>query len=65
MSVFADHYGRHLLDNTRLYPGVLDVLARFQRIPAAPGHQQAAGLHRPDPGGASPGGRLPQSRLRR
>ncbi len=33
MSVFADHYGRHLLDNTTLFPGVLDVLARFQRIP--------------------------------
>ena len=33
MSVFADHYGRHLLDNTGLFPGVLDVLARFQRIP--------------------------------
>jgi len=33
MSVFADHYGRHLLDHTTLFPGVLDVLARFQRIP--------------------------------
>jgi phosphoglycolate phosphatase len=33
MKVFADHYGRHLLDNTSLFPGVLDVLARFQRIP--------------------------------
>ena len=33
MTVFADHYGRHLLDHTALYPGVLDVLARFQRIP--------------------------------
>jgi phosphoglycolate phosphatase len=33
MTVFADHYGRHLLDNTSLYPGVLEVLARFQRIP--------------------------------
>ena len=33
LAVFADHYGRHLLDNTTLYPGVLDVLARFQRIP--------------------------------
>ena len=33
MTVFADHYGRHLLDNTKLYPGVLDVLARYQRIP--------------------------------
>ncbi|MEN8006766.1 MAG: HAD-IA family hydrolase [Candidatus Krumholzibacteriota bacterium] len=33
MTVFADHYGRHLLDNTSLYPGVLDMLARFRRIP--------------------------------
>jgi len=33
MAVFADHYGRHLLDNTRLYPGVLDVLLRFRRFP--------------------------------
>lgn len=33
LAVFADHYGRHLLDNTTLYPGVLDILARFQRIP--------------------------------
>lgn len=33
MKVFADHYGRHLLDNTTLFPGVLDILARFQRVP--------------------------------
>ncbi len=33
LAVFADHYGRHLLDNTTLYPGVLDILARFQRFP--------------------------------
>ncbi len=33
LAVFADHYGRHLLDNTRLYPGVLEMLARYQRIP--------------------------------
>ncbi len=33
MSVFADHYSRHLLDNTRLYPGVLDMLGRFRRFP--------------------------------
>lgn len=32
-SVFMDHYGRHLLDHTRLYPGVLDVLARFRAFP--------------------------------
>lgn len=32
-AVFADHYGRHLLDNTRLYPGVLDVLRHFRRFP--------------------------------
>lgn len=33
MGVFADHYSRHLLDNTRLYPGVLDILGRYQRFP--------------------------------
>jgi phosphoglycolate phosphatase len=33
MTVFADHYGRHLLDHTTLYPGVREILARFQRIP--------------------------------
>ena len=33
MAVFADHYGRHLLDNTRLYPGVLDILGRFRNFP--------------------------------
>ncbi len=33
LRVFADHYGRHLLDNTRLYPGVLDMLARYRGFP--------------------------------
>lgn len=33
LKVFADHYGRHLLDNTRLYPGALDVLARYRHFP--------------------------------
>jgi len=33
LAVFADHYGRHLLDNTRLYPGVLEMLARYKRLP--------------------------------
>lgn len=33
MEVFAEHYGRHLLDATRLYPGVLDVLARYRAVP--------------------------------
>ena len=33
MAVYADHYGRHLLDNTRLYPGVLEILARFRNFP--------------------------------
>jgi phosphoglycolate phosphatase len=33
LAVFADHYRRHLLDNTTLYPGVIDTLARFQRLP--------------------------------
>ena len=33
IQVFADHYCRHLLDNTRLYPGVLDVLRRYAAFP--------------------------------
>ncbi len=33
MVVFADHYGRHLLDHTKLYPGVLGILGRFRRFP--------------------------------
>ena len=33
MAVFFDHYGRHLLDNTVLYPGVLDILARYRVVP--------------------------------
>ena len=32
-AVFADHYRRHLLDHTRLYPGVLDMLFRFRAFP--------------------------------
>jgi len=31
--VFFDHYGRHLLDHTRLYPGVLEILSRFRGVP--------------------------------
>ncbi len=33
LAVFRDYYGRHCLDNTVLYPGVLDVLARFRSLP--------------------------------
>jgi phosphoglycolate phosphatase len=33
MAVFADHYGRHLLDHTTLYPGVLEILARYREVP--------------------------------
>lgn len=33
MTIYADHYSRHLLDNTRLYPGVLETLLRFNRFP--------------------------------
>ncbi len=33
MGVFAGHYGRHLLDTTRPYPGVLEVLRRFAAFP--------------------------------
>ena len=33
LAVFGEHYGRHLLDNTVAYPGVLDMLVRFRRFP--------------------------------
>lgn len=33
LAVFRDHYGRHLLDTTRLYPGVLEVLRRYREFP--------------------------------
>ncbi|MBU8869315.1 MAG: HAD-IA family hydrolase [Gemmatimonadales bacterium] len=33
LTVFREYYGRHLLDNTITYPGVLDMLARFRRFP--------------------------------
>ncbi len=33
LAVFDEHYGRHLLDNTKLFPGVLDVLMRFRAFP--------------------------------
>ncbi len=32
-TAFDDHYTRHCLDNTRLFPGVLDVLRRFAARP--------------------------------
>ena len=32
-AVFGEYYGRHLLDNTVAYPGVLDMLVRFRRFP--------------------------------
>jgi phosphoglycolate phosphatase len=33
LAVFRDHYGRHCLDNTRLYPDVLPTLGHFHRLP--------------------------------
>ena len=30
MRIFADYYGKHLMDNTRLYPHVEDVLKNFE-----------------------------------
>ncbi len=33
LAVFRQHYDRHLLDNTKLYPGVLDVLLRYRAFP--------------------------------
>ncbi len=33
LAVFRQHYGRHLLDTTKLYPGVLDVLMRYRAFP--------------------------------
>ncbi|MCP4571015.1 MAG: HAD-IA family hydrolase [bacterium] len=33
LAVFADHYGAHLLDNTRPYPGVVETLADLDGVP--------------------------------
>ncbi len=33
LAVFREHYGRHCLDNTTVFPGVLDVLRHFSRFP--------------------------------
>jgi len=33
LDVFKEHYGVHLLDHTRLYPGVREVLARLDKVP--------------------------------
>jgi phosphoglycolate phosphatase len=33
LSAFRDHYGRHCLDHTVAYPGVLDLLLRLRRLP--------------------------------
>ncbi len=35
IAVFREHYGRHCLDHTRLFPGVLETLAHFRRLPLA------------------------------
>jgi len=33
LSVFREHYARHCLDTTALYPGVLETLMHFHRLP--------------------------------
>jgi phosphoglycolate phosphatase len=33
LNIFSDHYGKHLLDNTFLYPGVEEVLLKFSATP--------------------------------
>ncbi len=33
LAALRDHYGRHCTDNTRPYPGVLEVLHHFRRLP--------------------------------
>lgn len=33
LDVFMDHHGRHCLDHSRLYPGVLETLRRFADFP--------------------------------
>ena len=35
LEVFREHYGRHCLDHTRLYPGVLETLRHFRLFPLA------------------------------
>ncbi len=33
LAVFRDHYGRHCLDNTVLYPDVLNTVLHFRQVP--------------------------------
>ncbi len=35
LEIFREHYGRHCLDHTRPYPGVVETLAHFRRLPLA------------------------------
>ncbi len=35
LAVFRRHYGRHLLDHTRPFPGVLETLEHFRSLPLA------------------------------
>lgn len=45
LRLYREHYGRHLLDRSRLYPGARETLERFQRL----GRAQAVITNKPDP----------------
>lgn len=45
LRLYREHYGRHLLDHSRLYPGAREVLEHFQRL----GRSQAVITNKPDP----------------
>lgn len=45
LRLYREHYGRHLLDRSRLYPGAREALQHFKRL----GRAQAVITNKPDP----------------
>jgi phosphoglycolate phosphatase len=45
LRLYREHYGRHLLDRSRLYPGARETLEHFKRL----GRAQAVITNKPDP----------------
>lgn len=46
LDAYLDHYGRHLLDHTRPYDGVAQMLARLPRVPLAVATNKPGGFSR-------------------
>lgn len=46
LAAYLDHYGRHLLDHTRPYDGVAEMLARLPRVPLAVATNKPGGFSR-------------------